>query len=229
MCLTGLSCSRHLWQCESTLLFLFDYKIPAKILFSSYLRVCFVVQVMFLDKYDKWWSTQCFKICQSVLNLEASKVDLTLNIISKFLTYIVHKAESFIEMQQVFKKYCWCHNNIQLNHWPANMYNCLHKYSCTLPSFVLLSKALQVALGMTRQNVTNSHAYLTGSDFKYPTCITSDSCFMNKLLEKIHNTLYSFFSSHSLQSFLYDNQKPLAAVKPRRREIIFFIEIRLKW
>lgn len=100
MCLTGLSCSRHLWQCESTLLFLFDYKIPAKILFSSYLRVCFVVQVMFLDKYDKWWSTQCFKIYQSVLNLEASKVDLTLNIISKFLTYIVHKAESFIEMQQ---------------------------------------------------------------------------------------------------------------------------------
>ena len=37
-----------------------------------------------------------------------------------------------------------------------------------------------------------------------------------------------FFGSLSPQSSLYDNEKPLAAVKPRGREIIFFIEIRLK-
>lgn len=62
-------------------------------------------------------------------------------------------------------------------------------------------------------------------------------CFMSKLSKKEKKKIFAFFfyiylyfifGRPSLQSFPYDNEKPLAAVKGRRREIIFFIEIRLK-
>lgn len=88
-------------------------------------------------------------------------------------------------------------------------------------SFVLLFKAPWVS--------GNDHAHVTEVYFRNPTCIISGSCFMNRLWKNTTHFAFLFFPpSHSLQSFLYDNQKPLAAVKPRRREIIFFIEIRLK-
>lgn len=55
------------------------------------------------------------------------------------------------------------------------------------------------------------------------------ACFMNHLGRNIQGLFCIFLAVYlTPQSFLYDNEKPLTAVKQPRREIMFFIEIRLK-